>query len=102
MSENPYSNRNLNKLPKVNLDVKSIHEKLDGEQKFTIELENNSDKIAFLINLKLVEEETGEIILPVFWEDNFISLLAGEKRTIIATFTSESKAELKVEGWNLL
>lgn len=92
----------LNTLPKVNLGVNSKHEKSDGEQKFTIELENNSDKIAFLINLKLVEKESGEIILPVFWDDNFITLLAGEKRTIVATFRSDAVAELKVEGWNLI
>jgi exo-1,4-beta-D-glucosaminidase len=91
----------LNDLPEVNLDVLFSNEKLGKEQKVTVDIENNSDKIAFLINLKLVEKETGEIILPVFWEDNFISLLAGEKRTIVATFTSESTAELKVEGWNL-
>ncbi len=91
----------LNTLPKVNLGVNNKHEKSDGDQKFTIELENNSDKIAFLINLKLVEKGTGEIILPVFWDDNFINLLAGEKRTIVATFRSDAVAELKVEGWNL-
>jgi exo-1,4-beta-D-glucosaminidase len=91
----------LNDLPEVNLDVLFSNEKLGKEQKVTVDIENNSDKIAFLINLKLIEKETGEIILPVFWEDNFISLLAGEKRTIVATFTSESTAELKVEGWNL-
>ena len=91
----------LNDLPKVNLDVRFSNEKLGKEQKVTVDIENNSDKIAFLINLKLVEKETGEIILPVFWEDNFISLLAGEKRILVATFTSESTAELKVEGWNL-
>jgi len=91
----------LNTLPKVNLEVISKHEKSDGEQKLTIELKNNSDKIAFLINLKLVEKESGKIILPVFWDDNFISLLAGEKRTIVATYRSDAVAELKVEGWNL-
>jgi exo-1,4-beta-D-glucosaminidase len=92
----------LNSLPKVNLDVRYSNERDGEEQKFTVEIENNSDKIAFLINLKLLEKETEKIILPVFWEDNFISLLAGEKRTIIATFKSETIAELKVEGWNLL
>jgi exo-1,4-beta-D-glucosaminidase len=91
----------LNSLPKVKLEVNTKHEKSEGEQKITIELENNSDKIAFLINLKLVEKESGEIILPVFWEDNFISLLAGEKRTLTVSWKSDVEAEVKVEGWNL-
>jgi len=91
----------LNSLPKVKLEVNTKHEKSEGEQKITIELENNSDKIAFLINLKLVEKESGEIILPVFWEDNFISLLAGEKRILTVSWKSDVEAEVKVEGWNL-
>jgi len=89
-------------LPKVNLDIDTKHENIDGEQKFTIELANNTDKIAFLINLKLFEKGTGEIILPVFWEDNFISLLAGEKRTLTVSWKSDVEAEVKVEGWNLI
>jgi exo-1,4-beta-D-glucosaminidase len=91
----------LSALPKVNLDINYKYENLDGEQKIVVDIENNSDKIAFLINLKLVEKETGEIILPVFWEDNFISLLAGENRTITVTCKSNIEAEVKVEGWNL-
>ncbi|MCF6223225.1 MAG: hypothetical protein L3J34_05805 [Flavobacteriaceae bacterium] len=92
----------LNELPKIKLNVNITHENLNDEQKFTIELENNTNKIAFLINLKLFEKETREIILPVFWEDNFISLLAGEKRTVTVTCNSEINAEVKVEGWNLI
>jgi exo-1,4-beta-D-glucosaminidase len=91
----------LNEMPKVNLEVKTDHEKIDGEQKFTVEIKNNSDKIAFLINLKLVEKESGDIILPVFWKDNFINLLAGEVRVITATCKSSVEAKVKVEGWNL-
>jgi len=91
----------LSALPKVNLDINYKYENLDSEQKIVVDIENNSDKIAFLINLKLVEKETGEIILPVFWEDNFISLLAGENRTITVTCKSNREAEVKVEGWNL-
>jgi len=91
----------LNTLPKVNLDISHKFE-IDGKkQKITVEIINNSDKIAFLINLKLIEKESGEIILPVFWEDNFINLLAGEKRTITAGFDSAKASELIVEGWNL-
>jgi len=92
----------LNSLPKVSLDVSYSNENTAEEQKVTVKIENNGDRIAFLINLKLVEKDSGKIILPVFWEDNFISLLAGEKRTIVATFKSDKIIELKVEGWNLL
>jgi exo-1,4-beta-D-glucosaminidase len=50
----------------------------------------------------LFEKESGQIILPVFWDDNFISLVAGERRTVIVTCTTEINAEVKIEGWNLV
>lgn len=93
--------RLLNTLPKVDIDVVSTFEKLGDEQNVTVTLENNNNTIAFLINLKLVEKGSENVILPVFWEDNFISLLPGEKRTLCSTFKSEAEAELKVDGWNL-
>ncbi len=93
--------RSLNTLPKVDLEVTSNLEKDGEEQIMTAILKNTGDTIAFLINLKVIEKDTGEIILPIFWEDNFISLLPGEKRTLRTTFKSAAVSELKVEGWNL-
>jgi len=91
----------LDTLPKVDVKV-SYTVKGDGEdQIMTVILDNSGDTIAFLVNLKVVEKNTGEVILPVFWEDNFISLLPAEKRTVETTFKSEAIPELKVEGWNL-
>lgn len=93
--------RLLNTLPKVDLEVAYNHEEDREEQTMTVVLKNTGTTIAFLINLKVIEKDTGEIILPVFWEDNFISLLPGENRTLRTTFTSFAVPELKVEGWNL-
>jgi exo-1,4-beta-D-glucosaminidase len=91
----------LNSIPNVELNINSQHEEKDGQQIFTVKLENKSNQIAFLINLKAVEKSNGEIILPIFAEDNFISLLGGEKRTVTISFNSNVEAEIKVEGWNL-
>ncbi|MFK5972041.1 MAG: glycoside hydrolase family 2 TIM barrel-domain containing protein [Flavobacteriaceae bacterium] len=93
--------RLLNSLPKVDLDLIQVFEKVADEQSISVTLENSGNTIAFLINLKVIEKASEEVILPIFWEDNFISLLPGEKRTIRATFNSNTEAELKVEGWNL-
>ena len=45
-------------------------------------IENRSDKLAFFIELSVMGKKTGQMILPVFWEDNYISLLPGEERII--------------------
>ena len=92
----------LNELPKAQL-VETHYFEQDGEhQNIKVELKNNSDHIAFLINLKVLDKMSGELILPIFWEDNFINLLPGEERMVCANFKGTSTAELKVEGWNLL
>lgn len=65
-----------------------------------MELENNSPYIAFLVNLELVDT-AGAILTPVFWEDNFISLLPYEKRVVRANFESHERMYLKIKGWNV-
>lgn len=93
--------RLLNELPKTDLSVTHSLEENEAGNQMTVTLENKGESIAFLINLKLMDEATGELVLPVFWEDNFISLLPYEKRIIRATFGPGIKATIKVEGWNI-
>ncbi|MDO6601587.1 glycosyl hydrolase 2 galactose-binding domain-containing protein [Arenibacter palladensis] len=91
----------LNELPKTQLQQSHYFEQDGEQQNIKVELKNNSDHIAFLINLKVVDKKTGDLILPIFWEDNFINLLPGEERMVCANFKGTSEAELKVEGWNI-
>ena len=41
-------------------------------------------------------------MLPVFYSDNYISLLPGEKQTIVLSFDKKNveQAYLQVEAWN--
>ena len=43
-------------------------------------------------------------ILPVLWEDNYLTLMPGESRTVTARYLSKNAlkgpAELVVDGWN--
>src|SRR5208283_4861018 len=58
------------------------------------------------VKLKVTEhtEAKGEEILPVVWEDNYISLFPGEKRELTAIYRSNEfgaeKAVVEVSGWN--
>lgn len=68
----------------------------DGEDYLCeVELENVSDKVAFFIEFNLANAETGLSVLPVFWDDNYISLLPGESRTVKA-HVSKVNADNKV------
>jgi exo-1,4-beta-D-glucosaminidase len=70
-----------------------------------VALENPSKSLAFFVRLKLDKEPGGEEILPVIWQDNYISLLPGEKRDLTATYRATelggAKPVVEVTGWNV-
>jgi len=66
------------------------------------ELASRGDRIAFFIELPLTDEQTGESIVPVFWQDNYVPLLPNETRTLTCSFTStEQPLVFAVRGWNV-
>jgi exo-1,4-beta-D-glucosaminidase len=75
-----------------------------GRMELEATLKNESDKPAFLVELMVVGNKTGDAFAPVFWDDNYISLLPGETRVVRAAFDPESLAGedpvLKIGGWN--
>ncbi len=95
----------ISQLPKVKLKVtdRSEHK---GEDAIThVILQNPSKTLAFFVRLKVDKGVKGEEILPVVWEDNYISLLPGEKREITATYHGSqlgtAKPAVEVSGWNV-
>jgi exo-1,4-beta-D-glucosaminidase len=94
----------LNSLPDVNLIITKKFNKTANRQSITVELENPSKYIALQVEL-ILNGANGNAILPVFWDDNYFSLLPGEKRIIKGYFTeaenNNEKPVLKVRGWNI-
>jgi exo-1,4-beta-D-glucosaminidase len=45
--------------------------------------------------LKVDKGTQGEEVLPVIWEDNYISLMPGEKREVTATYRTSELGTLK-------
>jgi len=92
-------------LAKVTLDVQHKFETVDSEQLVHVILKNPTDKIAFFIELNVIGNQTGRSVLPIFWEDNYISLLPGESKTISGRFSSDDtggeKPMFVFSGWNL-
>ncbi len=90
----------LNHLPPAQIDV-AYRVRATG-RKATVELTNRSGRIAFFIELLLTEEYTGEPIVPVLWQDNYVSLLPNETRTVAVTFPARTQMPLlTVRGWNI-
>jgi len=73
-----------------------------GTNSVSTTLTNPSSTLAFLIRLRVTH--SGNEVLPVFWSDNYISLLPGESRTETATFnagTLPSGSIVQVDGFNI-
>ena len=70
-------------------------------KKNTVEIKNSTSNIALMIRLKLLDKNN-ERILPVFWSDNYFSLLPYETKNIIFDFNLEAEIpHLVLEGWNV-
>ena len=97
--------KGLNDLPKVNVEVVSATANVEGPDKVTrIMLRNPSKSLAFMVRLRLLAD-TGLDILPVLWDDNYVSLLPGEKREITARVAARQlvgPATVRIEGWNVV
>jgi exo-1,4-beta-D-glucosaminidase len=91
----------LNSLPQIQLRTQSAV----ASDTAKVTLSNPSDAVAFMVHVRVTRGQGGEDITPVFWDDNYFSLLPGEKRTVTAKFERPSqdgpRPFLVVEGWNV-
>jgi exo-1,4-beta-D-glucosaminidase len=97
--------RALARLPRVHLDAKSRTARDGAENVTTVTVTNPSKSLAFFVRLKVDKGAGGEEVLPVFWEDNYISLLPGETREITARYEASAlgaaDAAVEVGGYNV-
>ena len=95
----------LLQLSKVKLKVTTRTEPKGEDSVTHVTVENPSKGLAFFVRLKLNKGAKGEEILPVLWQDNYITLLPGEKREVTASYrTGElgaAKPTIQVSGWNI-
>jgi len=95
----------LDRLPQVVVDAEPSFTLHGEEQELTVTLFNPSESVAFFIELQVVGDASGRTVLPVLWDDNYISLLPGERRTIRARFASadlhDEEPVFRLSGWNI-
>ncbi len=96
----------LNQLPMVKLtaNVSALNEPATGQRKLRVTLRNPTQSIALMAHVQL-RRKSGERILPVFYSDNYVSLVPGETKTItIDASASAFKGEaalVVLDGWNV-
>ena len=94
----------LKKLPKVKLNFEYEFTKNDESGEIKLKVKNPSEFIVFFIFLDVTNRTTGKPVLPVFWDDNYVSLLPGESRTYTARYFLRDGGKeipvIRVKGWN--
>jgi len=71
--------------------------------KTTVTLTNSGKTIAFFVRLQVVGSDGNEA-LPVFWSDNYVSLLPGEARSFTARYAPRDlhgPPHVVLSGWNV-
>jgi exo-1,4-beta-D-glucosaminidase len=91
----------LSSLPQVKLIGNTVSE--NGVAQVTVS--NPDGAVAFMVHLRVTRGKGGEDLTPIFWEDNYFSLLPGEKRTVTVKFAPGSQegkeAVVELDGWNV-
>jgi mannosylglycoprotein endo-beta-mannosidase len=75
----------LHNMPRVSLTVEKAGFVDGSRNAIALSLVNGSENVAFFNSLK-VFDATGDRILPVFYSDNYFSLLPGEKKEMTIEF----------------
>ena len=77
----------------------------DDRWVLTTEPHNISNRPALMVRLKAVRSRTGDRILPVYYSDNYLSLMPGERRAIRTEVAdADARGEsprIIVEGFNV-
>lgn len=95
----------LDELPSSKINVKLNVENSNGICTIKVILKNVSSTISLLNKIKLKDKATGESILPVFFDNDYVSILPGEEKTITMKIDEKTLAdktpEMWLEGWNI-
>jgi len=96
----------LNSLPQVKLDLTSSVHQDGGKGIVTVNVKNPTASVAFQVHLRVTNGKGGDDLVPIFWDDNYFSLLPGEEKSVSATYDSantEGKGPiLELDGFNIV
>lgn len=87
-------------LPQVKLEATAV----PGNGSVQVTVANPDKAIAFMVHLRVTRGKGGEDWTPILWDDNYFSLLPGEKRVVGAKFAAAADGKepvVELDGWNV-
>jgi mannosylglycoprotein endo-beta-mannosidase len=95
----------LMELPTAKLQIKADSHVEGEDTVMNVTIVNATETVALMTHLQLHQKESGARVLPVFYSDNYITLVPGESRSLtIQAATKElgkGSALLLVDGFNV-
>jgi hypothetical protein len=105
LPEHPDDFTAMEKMSKVTIEAKGESKTVGEKRIVTVALHNPSTNLAVMAHLQLRRKTSGERVLPVYYSDNYVSLVPNETRTItIEAALSAFKGEVPLvmlDGWNV-
>ena len=91
--------KGLQKMKSVAPEVKATQ---NVKGKVLVTLTNSAgNPVAFFNRIALIDAASGKRILPAFYDDNYISILPGESKTVTVEYPGNQKTAVEVYGWNV-
>ena len=90
----------LDKLPKTMVIPTVVYKTEKDGNDATVTLENRGDTMAFFIEMEIADAKSHTALLPVLWDDNYVSLPPHTSKTFHAHVPNGGRPELKLQGWN--
>jgi len=95
----------LNTMPQARVAVTGTYEAVNGETKAHIKILNNSKRIAFFLRAEISADAGGNEVLPIRYDDNYITVFPNENRTIEAVIDTSllvgHKPVVKLAGYDV-
>jgi beta-galactosidase/beta-glucuronidase len=95
----------LNNLPVIKLQNSTKVVRSGKDWILTTSIKNNTGVPALMIRLKVIGKNSASRILPVFYSDNYISLMPGETRVITMNLKDEDtlgeEPVVEISGYNI-
>lgn len=95
----------LQSLPTATSEVRATmrHDGAEDVTTVTLEVPPSSRALALFQHVSIRQSEGGELVLPILWSDNDVTLWPGESLTLTARSATPSVATpvVEVSGWNV-
>lgn len=96
----------LKRLPNISLDGAGTYQTTGEENRFRLRLTNESNHVAFFVRAEILNQAGGNEILPIRYDDNYVTVFPHETKIVTASVYSRPLKQgeyfLHLQGYNVV